>query len=263
MHKLTRQIRVNDRRVLDHLASLYPEVQLNKSQIRTTQLQYYGSSRDPRVLQPTTGIPPASTEVLKVLYAAARAGDKLDWIKRFREGHALHYCPMCGGTGVSDLDHVLPRANYPELAWFSYNLVPTCVPCNRRRSNKGAKFHLLHPYFDHKLLSALSLRVEFLAPFDAVRFRLKIDGLTHADLQRAHYHVKETLPILVFRRHMRTEWDEWHRRFARRGARAASLLTDELLDVRSDNQNSWRSAFLRGLQADAAATHWMLTTPLG
>jgi hypothetical protein len=190
-------------------------------------------------------------------------GDKLDWIKRFREDHALHYCPMCGGTGVSDLDHVLPRAAYPELAWFSYNLVPTCVPCNRRRSDKGAKFHLLHPYFDHALLSALSLRVEFLAPFDAVRFRLKIDGLTNADFQRADKHVTKTLPILVFRRHMRAEWHEWHKRFAGRGARAAALLAEEILDIQSDNQNCWRSAFLRGLKADNSATDWMLTTPIG
>ncbi|MFY7865525.1 HNH endonuclease [Roseateles sp.] len=80
-------------------------------------------------------------------------------------------CPMCGRDALGTLDHYLPKADYPEFAFFSRNLVPACDRCNRARGN-NVKGHMdgvraLHPYFDRfalrRVLSVV-LRPDWRAP---------------------------------------------------------------------------------------------------
>lgn len=61
-------------------------------------------------------------------------------------------CPFCGGIGRAlNVDHFLPKANYPQFSIFPGNLVPVCRDCNTGKSNKVFPLKTvqpLHPYYD-------------------------------------------------------------------------------------------------------------------
>jgi hypothetical protein len=60
-------------------------------------------------------------------------------------------CPLCGHRQVSTLDHHLPKARYPALAVAPLNLVPSCMDCNKAKTNTfplASEDETLHPYFD-------------------------------------------------------------------------------------------------------------------
>lgn len=66
--------------------------------------------------------------------------------------HSMEICPFCGGIGsASNVDHFLPKANYPQFSIFPGNLVPVCRDCNTEKSNKIyplQEMQILHPYYD-------------------------------------------------------------------------------------------------------------------
>lgn len=60
-------------------------------------------------------------------------------------------CPICGVRPVSNLDHYLPKSQFPTLQVTPLNLVPTCRDCNfdkHAHSTLEAKSIPLNPYFD-------------------------------------------------------------------------------------------------------------------
>ncbi len=236
------------------MAAAEPMYARFENRIRKAQYKYLKGSRAPTVLVPLK-LYKKLAKWIRYNYKTAPKYLALDWIKSARDEHNLAVCPMCGGTAVATLDHVLPEANYPEFAVFSFNLVPSCDGCQRRRSNKGRSIQFIHPYFDHRLLDSLRLVVKFSAPYDAVGFSLVPMGLTGTDLTRARLHINESLPTLIFRRHMRRLWKEWHRLFHR--GRGLARLIEDLPDSEADALNSWDVAFLRGLLSDSSVQAWM------
>lgn len=63
-------------------------------------------------------------------------------------------CPYCIVREVSQLDHVLPKSEYPAYAVLPYNMVPSCRDCNENKGalqiSKNKDLHL-HPYYDKKI----------------------------------------------------------------------------------------------------------------
>jgi len=60
-------------------------------------------------------------------------------------------CVYCGCQVADSLDHVLPRAVYPEFSILAENLVPACTVCNRNKGNSCSQHDgttIVHPYFD-------------------------------------------------------------------------------------------------------------------
>lgn len=60
-------------------------------------------------------------------------------------------CPLCSHRKVKQLDHHLPKANYPLLCLTPTNLVPSCTDCNDIKDNicpTKAEEETIHPYFD-------------------------------------------------------------------------------------------------------------------
>lgn len=60
-------------------------------------------------------------------------------------------CPVCGIDPPTELDHVLPRSDYPALAIYVRNLVPLCHLCNHRKLAGFAEpgeLGFVHAYFD-------------------------------------------------------------------------------------------------------------------
>lgn len=47
-------------------------------------------------------------------------------------------CKHCGSINNIQVDHILPRKYYPELALDIDNLQPLCSRCNKKKGNKIA-----------------------------------------------------------------------------------------------------------------------------
>ena len=65
-------------------------------------------------------------------------------------------CPFCGGLGdPSNLDHFLPKAEFPQFSIYPLNLVPSCRDCNMGAKKvgyaKSAEEQTIHPYLDKKI----------------------------------------------------------------------------------------------------------------
>lgn len=87
----------------------------------------------------------------------------LTYIRKIRYELSPLVCPMCGSPSRSQVDHLAPKAEYPEFAIFSLNLVPACS-CNGKKgvaTTLGKMGRILHPYFDRKILSERLVYVEF------------------------------------------------------------------------------------------------------
>ena len=83
----------------------------------------------------------------------------LEFISSIRNDLSPDVCPMCGGLGAAEVDHVAPKEQYPEYAFFSSNLVPACS-CNNKKSevfrDEKIQARILHPYFDKILHDRLA-----------------------------------------------------------------------------------------------------------
>jgi 5-methylcytosine-specific restriction endonuclease McrA len=51
-------------------------------------------------------------------------------------GQVIDYTAPPQTTWAFEIDHALPRATHPELAWDPTNLRPSHVACNRRRGSQ-------------------------------------------------------------------------------------------------------------------------------
>lgn len=64
-------------------------------------------------------------------------------------------CPFCGGIGSTrNLDHFLPKANYPQFSILPINLVPCCRDCNMdgkaQSYANNAEDQIIQPYSDNQ-----------------------------------------------------------------------------------------------------------------
>jgi hypothetical protein len=57
-------------------------------------------------------------------------------------------CPFCALSDSATLDHYLPKSQYPQFSIFSRNLVPSCWPCNSKKSDAVAGLPFMHPYYE-------------------------------------------------------------------------------------------------------------------
>ncbi len=46
-------------------------------------------------------------------------------------------CPYCGDGKIEEVDHYVPKEDYPEFTLYPNNLIPLCNKCNKK---KGSKF---------------------------------------------------------------------------------------------------------------------------
>lgn len=90
-------------------------------------------------------------DVLYNLYNKTQQGGSLHFIRKELFDN-VDYCPMCGISVPSQLDHQMPREDYRSLSVCRMNLVPTCSVCNnKKRKNDPSKF--VHPYYSQKIIN--------------------------------------------------------------------------------------------------------------
>jgi hypothetical protein len=176
---------------------------------------------------------------------------------RLRAGAKFRRCPLCGVRDVRTLDHYLSKSEFPELAVFPANLVPSCSDCNKIKLAHAPQSHsdqTFHPYFDdwgtHRILQA-TIDIN-----NSVNISFSIEqtpGLSTALIARArrHFELLELGPL--YAANAAVELVESKDTFRRNFAAGANVLRSELqLTARSrerGNLNAWRAALYWGLAA--------------
>lgn len=65
-------------------------------------------------------------------------------------------CAYCGVGLARQIDHYLPKSDYPEYSVLAANLVPVCSDCNWFKGEEQAPVdsRFPHPYFDYAVLAS-------------------------------------------------------------------------------------------------------------
>jgi hypothetical protein len=244
--------------------------------LRAAYNDYLSKRGAPSTVVPV-GFEPAIKLSLLGLYKSSAKKYKLNWIRDLRSSASYPYCPMCGHPGRQDIEHYLPESHFPEFAFFSFNLIPSCTTCNRKRgryaNQPGQALGLLHPYFDGPILSTplLSVKIEgttlangtvtYAAPSFLPIALLPPGNALHPRLAN---HLDRCIQTDDFTRWVTGRWVVW-----RQKAHTYSLvdlpgeITKELnAEVDAGGINNWTAAFLRGLSADVSVMNWIHQNPL-
>lgn len=92
--------------------------------------------------------------ILKKLYTdklSKKGQPAREYYKKLMDLSLDSMCTACGYRPADTLDHVLAKTNFPAFSINPLNLVPMCLPCNKKKSNKKSDSKLsntLHPYYD-------------------------------------------------------------------------------------------------------------------
>jgi hypothetical protein len=241
----------------------------NLSKITAAYQSYHGMPKKLETIKPA-GLEERLANAMKSLYSTLPGNYK--FLKRMRQDARATTCPMCGSFSCFTLDHLLPRASYPEFSIFSKNLVPAC-DCNNLRSNNvrgvSPEQRLFHPYYDTVLDTRL-ISVGFDKPISEVpllyiKTLLSVDDDNHSALS---FHISEIISRTPILKHFHTMWADLLRKpnlvlpllTGGRANRAQikDAIHDQLnrFDDVHRSKNNWNSAFVAGL-LDADVVHFL------
>ncbi|WP_420557655.1 HNH endonuclease [Roseovarius sp.] len=187
-------------------------------------------------------------------------------LRRMRRKEGLKSCPVCGSPVTGDLDHYLPRTNYPEFSIMRANLVPACTHCNsgvkRATVHGGEPRRFIHPYFDDWAGQEVWY-VDVLPPFKAARFvPLGVPDLRAPRDEIVEFHLENVLGM-QFQLSMATEWSSLPMQIKLRDTElSVASVTAQIhqeLDVASASKglNSWHAALYRGIQRNTDAIQYL------
>lgn len=87
------------------------------------------------------------------------------------------YCPYCMIHHPSEIDHYLPKSDFPEFSVLNINLLPICTECNRRKLNiwkDTITRTFLNSYFDD-IPEQQFLFVDLIIEDDTIKSNFRID----------------------------------------------------------------------------------------
>lgn len=93
-----------------------------------------------------TIITPIKAKAIHGQYNKTHCGEELDYIREELIKN-VDLCPYCSINQVSQLDHFMPRSQYPALAVCRMNLVPLCGVCNLKKTDDDFMLYT-HAYYD-------------------------------------------------------------------------------------------------------------------
>lgn len=168
-------------------------VKQRKQQIQDRYVEYRAQLGQATHIN-SLGLPVNASKALQALYL--RRPKALYFIDEYRKDTHKMVCTMCGSQGTWSLEHVLPRTSYPELSFFSWNLVPACE-CNSKRGAKTVGPNgerILHPHFDN-ILNFTLLDATLIPPYDKADFEIECNlDENHPDYANVRFHI-ETFPL--------------------------------------------------------------------
>lgn len=156
------------------------EVRAENSNLYLTAL--YGSETAPAPL--------ATKQELKGLYEnqmAKKNRPGRDTYEYLRSLAPRGLCPFCGISSARTLDHILPKAHYPNLSVLPINLVPCCRDCNTEKRDEiitSIQSQKLHPYFDN--LTADQWLYADVMDFEGPVVSFRVDPPEHWDIKNKY-----------------------------------------------------------------------------
>lgn len=251
---------LDDDRVITTLCKR-PQYLPHKAKWLAAYEAYRKEGSNPWTVVPSTFVPDISA-AQQELYEGRKSNGP---IRRIRRTRGLLCCPLCGSPTTGSVDHLLPKAVYPELSIMRANLVPACVHCNSAsKGNKhrgaAAPERFIHPYFDKFADQALWM-VSINPPFPAATFDpTPLATLQEPVLSIVRYHLAHVLGD-EFRRRMETLWSTYpgEVKIAAQGAAITTASTENQLTIdlqrraMSFGTNGWETALLRGIASDPNA----------
>lgn len=169
-------------------------------------------------------------------------------------------CPLCGQRDVGTLDHYLPKSLHPALAVTPINLIPACMPCNKKKSDvhpATAAEQTLHPYFD-VIDDTRWLQAEILQTIPiSIRFSAVPSPAWVAPLpERVQRHFTFLKLATLYATHAATELGNikysLHLRSNSAGAAGVRLHLEEAAEsCRQNQRNSWQTALYEALSVSA------------
>jgi hypothetical protein len=198
------------------------------------------------------------------------------FLKTLRDTGSPDVCPMCGSLGTGTLDHVFPKADFPEFVFFSLNLVPACL-CNSKRQDNlvgaGPGQRVLHPYFDGILDQRLARA--HIQPSGQHRFRrpvLQLEMLlptTDPNYAAVSYHIDKVIRPTQVLAHFDANWPKLARRPEHYFTLPVGQVSDQMLaqavndtldkkDTHYGSRNNWESMLFAGIAANAAAITFLV-----
>lgn len=160
-------------------------------------------------------------------------------------------CPLCGQRTVTDLDHFLPKVNFPLLVVVPLNLTPACSDCNKAKSDKvpgcGGE-QTLHPYYDDVSREQwLFAEVKETTPGSIRFYTLAVDNYDEVLNERIKFHFKELNLGNLYMSNANATVSEIHFRLNSlhsKGGKDAvkAYLKEEEESRRNNHVNSWNTA---------------------
>jgi 5-methylcytosine-specific restriction endonuclease McrA len=259
------QVTAADEEKILKAASKSIELLAIQSAWMTAYADYSNNQGNPWHVQPM-GVPQIERDQLYHLYGTRRGTMPL---RAIRNMGGLLSCPMCGSSGTGNLDHYLPRSEYPEFSIMRANLLPACSHCNsesKKTVTKGSADpqRFIHPYFDAWADIPLWI-VEFVPPYTGVRFVARPYRNLLADQKEiVTFHLQYVLGD-QFHRSMANMFSTLPRGLKAQlgnapvtiGAIEKQLGINVEYSVATKGMNSWEAAFFDGLQNDANAVAFM------
>lgn len=165
-------------------------------------------------------------------------------------------CPFCGEGRPMNLDHFLPKVEYPFLVVTPENLVPSCRDCNMDKNDVKPTCNEevpLHPYYDDISLIWLETKIDY-SHRDTLVFDFynSLNIVTEPTLfKRIDVHMSIHGLKASFESHAISEINSKkrnHLRFIKNvGNSLQTELQGELDSCEAEDINSWRSALYREL----------------
>ncbi len=94
-------------------------------------------------------------------------------IKKYKQNNDGYHCAYCSLDSSQQIDHFLPKQEYPELTVVCYNLVPVCSVCNGHKSSYLVKYNY-HPFYNKLFPEYLTLKIEK-DKFDSITFKYELN----------------------------------------------------------------------------------------
>lgn len=134
----------------------------NKVDLVSKEYDKYMPNEFEKIMHPSTTKKEADTMKSFYEYRLVKKGCGGFYDKIF--ANVNNICPFCGEGRPMDLDHFLPKMEYPFLVVTPENLVPSCHDCNMDKNDAKPSCNEevpLHPYYDDIRLVWLETKVDF------------------------------------------------------------------------------------------------------
>lgn len=165
-------------------------------------------------------------------------------------------CPFCVHKDVTQLDHHLPKSDYPIFSVLPCNLIPICSDCNKIKDTASPvepEEQTIHPYFDNVENDIwLEALVVERTPV-VVAFRVNPpDSWSQLLQDRLHYHFELLELAKLYSNQAASELSDIKgilvTRFNNGGVQnVKNYLEENVISRSAANKNSWKAALYRGL----------------